>query len=323
MKTGDTDAFTILEELEQIDEKLDKQDMPLVKISDEGATGAFGVEQMPSLVYFENGVPELYPGDLLNDEAILKWMLSELKQEEIKELTVPMLDKLVERGHTMAVLFYDPKDKQDLMILDGLEKIDDDCRRFDIDFIKVCNHYFSKNFVKFLNCCISKTYCNPIAQFQYFLTKIWINVLFLFLCPNKVCDAEEATQYGLDSLPGLLYFENKIPSLYDGDLESVKLLLEWLIEQKTTDTIEQITEEILEILIEDEEYLAVFFSGPCEADDPCNEILEELEKVDSTLQDYGIMLVMTEEREFAKTLGVTTFPGMYVVILSFSKKSKI
>lgn len=121
----------------------------------------------------------------------------------------------------------------------------------------------------------------------------------------------------------MLYFENKIPSLYDGDLESVKLLLEWLIEQKTTDTIEQITEEILEILIEDEEYLAVFFSGPCEADDPCNEILEELEKVDSTLQDYGIMLVMTEEREFAKTLGVTTFPGMYVVILSFSKKSKI
>ena len=44
-----------------------------------------------TLVYFENGVPELYPGDLLNDDAILKWMLLELKQEEIKELTVPML----------------------------------------------------------------------------------------------------------------------------------------------------------------------------------------------------------------------------------------
>ena len=63
----------------------------------------------------------------------------------------------------------------------------------------------------------------------------------------------------MDTLPGLLYFENKIPSMYDGDLQSVKLLLDWLIEQKTTDTIEQITEEILEILIEDEEYLAVFF----------------------------------------------------------------
>ena len=258
---GDTEAFSILEELEHIDEKLDKQDMPFVKISDQGATEAFGIEDLPSLVYFENGVPELYIGDLLNNEAILKWMLSELKQEEIKELTVPMLDKLIERGKTMAVLFYDPKAKQDKAILDGLEKIDDDCRRFEIDFV-------------------------------------------------KVSDGEEAGQYGIDSLPGLLYFENRIPSLYDGDLAKVKPLLEWLIEQKTTDTIEQITEEILEILVEEEEYLAVFFSGPCEEDDPCHAILEELEKVDSTMQDYGIMLVTTEEREFAKSMDVRTFPAL-------------
>ena len=36
------------------------------------------------------------------------------------------------------------------------------------------------------------------------------------------------------------------------------------------------TEEILEFLIEDEEYLAVFFSGPCEEDDPCDDILDDL-----------------------------------------------
>ena len=48
-----------------------------------------------------------------------------------------MLDKLVERSKTMAVLFYDPDDKQDLDIMDELEKIDDECRRFDIDFVKV------------------------------------------------------------------------------------------------------------------------------------------------------------------------------------------
>ena len=55
-------------------------------------------------------------------------------------------------------------------------------------------------------------------------------------------------------------------------------LLEWLIEQKTTDTIEHVTEEILEFLIEDEEFLAVFFSGPCEEDDPCDDILDDLVK---------------------------------------------
>jgi hypothetical protein len=50
-------------------------------------------------------------------------------QEEIKEITVAMLEKLVERGKTMAVLFYDPNDDEDHMIMDELEKIDDDCRR--------------------------------------------------------------------------------------------------------------------------------------------------------------------------------------------------
>ena len=50
-----------------------------------------------------------------------------------------MLDKLVERGKTMAVLFYDPNDNQDLDIMDELEKIDDECRRFEIDFVKVRN----------------------------------------------------------------------------------------------------------------------------------------------------------------------------------------
>ena len=184
-----------------------------------------------------------------------------MKQEEIKELTVPMLDKLVERGKTMAVVFYDPNDKQDQVVLESLEKIDDDCRRFEIDFI-------------------------------------------------KVSDINEATSYGIDHLPGLLYFENRIPSMYDGDLSLVKPLLEWLIEQKTTDTIEQITEEILEILVGEEEYLAVFFSGPCEEDDPCHAILDQLEDVDSTMQDYGIMLVTTEEREFAKTLDVRSFPAL-------------
>ena len=88
---NDTDAHTILEELEQIDEKLDKQDLAMVKISDEGAIDNYGIEVLPALVYFENGVPEIYKGDLLNDDAILKWMKNELKQEDIKEITVKKL----------------------------------------------------------------------------------------------------------------------------------------------------------------------------------------------------------------------------------------
>ena len=34
-------------------------------------------------------------------------MLDELKQEEIKHVTVPMLNRLIERGHNLAVVFMD------------------------------------------------------------------------------------------------------------------------------------------------------------------------------------------------------------------------
>ena len=58
-------------------------------------------------MYFENGVPELFEGDIRNDNQIIKWMLDELKQEEIKHVTVPMLNRLIEIGHNLAVVFMD------------------------------------------------------------------------------------------------------------------------------------------------------------------------------------------------------------------------
>ena len=79
----------------------------------------------------------------------------------------------------------------------------------------------------------------------------------------KVEDNDEAMEYGVSVLPVLIYFENSIPSIYDGDLMKEEEVLDWLIEQKTSDTIEEVTDKILEKLIENEEYLAVFFSGRC------------------------------------------------------------
>ena len=49
-----------------IDEKLDKRDLHMVKISDEGAGEEFGVLEDLCLVYFENGVPELFEGIRIN-----------------------------------------------------------------------------------------------------------------------------------------------------------------------------------------------------------------------------------------------------------------
>ena len=38
--------------------------------------------------FFENGVPELFEGDIRNDNQIIKWMLDELKQVEYELLAI-------------------------------------------------------------------------------------------------------------------------------------------------------------------------------------------------------------------------------------------
>src|SRR5665811_1253597 len=76
----------------------------------------------------------------------------------------------------------------------------------------------------------------------------------------KIDDEDEAKEYGFDDLPVLVYFENKIPSVYEGDLHNEDDVLKWLLEQKHTDTIEEVTDEILQKLIENNQYVATYFS---------------------------------------------------------------
>jgi hypothetical protein len=75
----------------------------------------------------------------------------------------------------------------------------------------------------------------------------------------KIDDDHVAREYGVDSLPMLVYFENKIPSLYFGDLANEEEVLAWLFEQLASDTIEDITDEMLDKLIKKSSHLAVLF----------------------------------------------------------------
>lgn len=70
----------------------------------------------------------------------------------------------------------------------------------------------------------------------------------------------EAKEFGIDHLPTLVYFEENIPAIYEGDLMNEDEVLKWLIEQKNSATIEEVTDEILTELIEEHEYVVVYFS---------------------------------------------------------------
>lgn len=75
----------------------------------------------------------------------------------------------------------------------------------------------------------------------------------------KIDNADEATEYGIDQVPKLLYFEKGIPTVYEGKLENEEELLKWLTSQTTSDEIEDITDEMLDLIIEKMPYVAVLF----------------------------------------------------------------
>ena len=61
-KATDRDADEIIDVLEKIDNVLDKDNISLVKIDDEGAEDQYGLSELPALVYLQSGIPNMYQG---------------------------------------------------------------------------------------------------------------------------------------------------------------------------------------------------------------------------------------------------------------------
>lgn len=95
----------VLEELENIDDDCDKHGIQFVKIDDRAAIKEFGIDSLPAVVYFEKGIPNVYDGDLEEEEEILEWLVQQLEKDEIEDVTDEMLDKLIHEGKNVAVLF--------------------------------------------------------------------------------------------------------------------------------------------------------------------------------------------------------------------------
>lgn len=75
----------------------------------------------------------------------------------------------------------------------------------------------------------------------------------------KTQDYSIAELYGISEYPVLVYFEENVPNVYEGSLKEEEEVLQWLIQQKTEDRIELITRVMLETMVEETQYLAVYF----------------------------------------------------------------
>ncbi|XP_065578951.1 uncharacterized protein LOC136039286 isoform X4 [Artemia franciscana] len=384
----DSDSMAALKELENIDDECDKNGVVFVKIDNAEEAKEYGIDDIPALVYFENNIPNLYQGDLMNEERVLEWLLHQVASDEIEDVTDEMLDKLIAQSPHLAVLFYDKDQKKSVKVLTELEHIDDECDQHGISFVKIDNDaeaieygieklpqlvYFENGVpyvyegdlldeAEVLKWLIHQSEADEIEDVtdkmldKLIQVKEFLAVLFYNSneeshikvveeleniddeCDNqgiafvRIDDLDEAKEYGLDELPALVYFENTIPSIYEGDLhneqEVLHALLEekkahengdltneeevldWLLHQRNSDTIEEVTDELLDDIIEKHEYVVVYFSGPCKEGQKCDSILDDLENIDDETDDHGIQFVTTEDTGLAKKFKIYKFPSL-------------
>lgn len=88
-----------------------------MKISDETLAYEYGLEDLPSLVYYRKKIPIVYNmGDLENEKKVLDWLIEfrdtvddpdEYVQDsdEIEDVSATVLQQLIENTDALAVLF--------------------------------------------------------------------------------------------------------------------------------------------------------------------------------------------------------------------------
>ena len=136
----------VLQKLEEIDDDADENSIGFVKISEETLAYEYGLEDLPSLVYYRKKIPIVYSGlycaqkffifkpeqfnnalflgDLENEKKVLDWLL-EFRDtvddpdeyvedsDEIEDVSAGVLQRLIEDTDALAVLFckYNKLDK--------------------------------------------------------------------------------------------------------------------------------------------------------------------------------------------------------------------
>lgn len=309
----------VLAEIEHIDDEADGAGINFVKIDDKQMAKEFGIYALPGIVFFKltSKDPVIYAGDLNDEDEILNWLMTQKNPggDVIEDLDGTKLLSLIEESSSLAVYFWNKttcdicnskiarkqrkakerKGVRSLLessaeateetiseeasaaeggtassedadnceqcsgVLESLENIDDDCDRHGIMFV-------------------------------------------------KTDDFSIAEHYGISEYPVMVYFEDNVPNVFEGSLDEEEEVLQWLITQKTEDRIELITRVMLEAMVEETQYLAVYFYKiNCNI---CDQILEGLEVIDDELDVFGIHMVKIQDPQLAKRYSIKTFPAL-------------
>lgn len=102
---NDRKSQRVLNELENIDDECDQLGVTFVKIDNAEEAKEYGIAKVPSMLYFEKGIPMVYEGNLEDEDKVLKWLEQQQKVDQIEDVTDEMLDMVIEKMPHVAVLF--------------------------------------------------------------------------------------------------------------------------------------------------------------------------------------------------------------------------
>ncbi|KFM78691.1 Protein disulfide-isomerase A5, partial [Stegodyphus mimosarum] len=223
-KAGCKTCPKVLEELEKIDDEAEAEGIHVVKIDDSSFAKQYGVFAFPAILFFRGpeSEPIIYAGDIKSGERMLDWMLTQKdpSADVIEEMEGDDLRALIETADHLAVFFYDKNlcSNCDNENIDTMEC--EDCQII-MDELENIDDDTDRNGIQFV----------------------------------KTTDLSVAKHYGIKLTPALVYYENQAPSIYEGDLAAEDEVLQWLLHQKSDDTIETVNKAMLEKLIEESQYL--------------------------------------------------------------------
>ena len=354
--------------LETIDDELDLRGIVFIQTEDEDyPLLQHQLSHFPSLGMYRNGNFLLFEGNLGDHEEVLTWINdgSILKitgiVEEVNEL---LLAYLYKNEENLVVFFYEDSDRDADEIIAGLENIDDDLEKRGFAMVKTADEGIETNYgiiglpkiVYFQHgipiiCQIDlmnehdilkwvekQSSTNSIHQVSDVvlggLIQKFDHIAVLFYSSKnmtvvnnlqsiaddcaendiaivRIDDKEEASQYGLSTIPTLMFFNTRVPNIFTGDLMDSDDAYDWISKNQASSVVEEVTDEILRSLIEDYEYVGVFFRGSCdEESDDCDAVLSKLEAIDDELDEIGILLVTTSNREISRENGLIELPAL-------------
>ena len=138
-KEGEEQSSEAVEALEDIDDELDGLGVLFVKNNQPAVAGDYGIDALPAVVVFEKGVPNLFEGDLTEDDTVLEWIVDEVSGDDTVEVvTDQMVERLIRQRKQVAVFLYDKDDKKvNKKALDVLDDINDDIEEIpSLDLVK-------------------------------------------------------------------------------------------------------------------------------------------------------------------------------------------